>query len=105
MAAAGGIGPILAVALQDAFIGRSTWPRADDVGGPFEWIYMIRLALTFSASLVLTIAGYLIALLASRRLLRNIDGHLSCIGCGYLLTGLTSKKCPECGLELSKARP
>ena len=30
-------------------------------------------------------------------------GHDVCVGCGYLLTGLASSTCPECGAEREKA--
>ncbi len=40
----------------------------------------------------------------SRRSWRQLETHVACAECGYILTGLESPRCPECGSQLGPVR-
>ena len=67
------------------FLGEIAWP----------WSVLIGLGLPAAA-------GFILWRWEKRRLARTGEGGPACDKCGYLLIGLESKRCPECGRAVER---
>ena len=83
------------IALADYFILPSTWPWAED---GYELLLIVIWAMSFGIAIGSTLVGYLFSRY-SGFMPDPAPAPPTCRRCNYLLIGLASTRCPECGLE------